>query len=88
MQWNQYADARTIDATWGTSQEVTDNYASAATGSFNNVSAATSAITNGGTTGAASQLALFRVFRRAAATADTFAVTVDLIGVMVAYTRT
>jgi hypothetical protein len=38
-------------------------------------------------TGAASNLALFRVYRRAAATADTLTVSAGLIGVMIAYTR-
>jgi hypothetical protein len=87
LQWNQYADARNLDVAWGTAQEVTDNYNSAATGAFNNASAASAAITAGGTTGAASQLAVFRVYRRGAATADTLTVSARLIGVTIAYTR-
>lgn len=86
-QWNQYTDSRTLDQVWGTAQEVTENYGSAATGSFAMITSATSAITTGGVTGAASTLALFRVYRRGGATADTQAATANLIGVMIAYTR-
>jgi hypothetical protein len=86
-QWNQYSSGRTLDQTWGTGQEVTQNYQSAATGAFEMTTSATSAITTGGVTGAASNLALFRVYRRAAATADTLTVSAGLIGVMIAYTR-
>jgi hypothetical protein len=86
-QFNLYSDARNIDVAWGTAQEVTQNYASAATGGFVDVTSATSAITNGGVTGAASTLAFFRFYRRGAATADTQTSVARLIGVMIAYTR-
>ncbi len=85
--WNQYSDARTVDQAWGTAQEVTDSYGSSATGGFYTQTAATAAITNGGVTGAASNWAAFRVYRRPAATGDTLAVSAGLIGVMLAYTR-
>lgn len=88
VQWNQYGTNKQIDATWGTAQEVTTNYPSAATGAMTAGGAtATSAITNGGTTGAASQLAFFRVYRRGAATADTQTTVAQLLGVMISYTR-
>lgn len=87
-QWNQYGDNKNLDATWGTAQEVTDTYVNATTGSFNYISSATAAITPGGTTGAASQLALFRIYRRGANTADTLTTSAQLIGAMIAYTRT
>ncbi len=87
-QFNQYSSGRTLDQTWGTGQEVTQNYQSAATGSFVMITSATSAMTTGGVTGAASNLALFRVYRRGAATADTQTTQANLIGVMIAYTRT
>ena len=87
-QWNQYKDGSNMDVAWGTAQEVTQNYGSANTGSWSTISSATSAITNGGVTGAASQLALFRIYRRGAATADTQASVARLIGVMINYTRT
>jgi hypothetical protein len=88
LAWNQYVSGRTIDQAWGTAQEVTQNYQSASTGAFDMVTSATSAITNGGVTGAASQPAFFRVYRRPAATGDTLAVSAGLIGVMISYTRT
>jgi hypothetical protein len=87
VQWNQYSNGENIDATWGTAQEVNQNYQSASTGAMLMTSSATSAITTGGATGAASQPAFFRVYRRGAATADTQTTVAQLVGVMVAYTR-
>jgi hypothetical protein len=87
LQWNQYSSGENIDAAWGTGQEVTQNYQSAATAAFIMISSATSAITTGGATGAASQPAFFRTYRRGAATADTQTSVAQLIGVMVNYTR-
>jgi hypothetical protein len=86
-QWNQYSNGENIDATWGTGQEVTQNYQSASTGAMLMTSSASSAITTGGATGAASQPAFFRIYRRAAATADTQTTVAQLVGCMIAYTR-
>jgi hypothetical protein len=86
-QFNQYSTDRTLDQAWGTGQDATDNYGSAATGAFVSISSATPAITTGGVTGAASNFAMFRISRRGAATADTQTTVAQLLGVTINYTR-
>jgi len=79
-----YGDSETLDQAWGTLQQVTD--AHTATALQAQISAATPAITLGGTP-AASELVLFRVGRLPADGSDTLAVDAMLIGVMIGYTR-
>lgn len=86
LQWNCAGNSSNIDVAFGTGQEVTQNYASAATGAFQMISSATASITASGSP-AASNLADWRVYRRAAATADTQTTVAQLIGVMINYTR-
>ena len=79
-----YGDGVTLDETWGTAQTVTD--ANASTANQVRISAATSAITIGGSP-AASELVLFRVERVGGDGSDTLTAAALLLGVMIAYTR-
>jgi len=78
-----YADSDALDQAFGTAQEVTD--ANQANDDVN-ISAATSAITIGGTpTG--SNFVQFRAFRNPADAADTLAATAELLSIRITYTR-
>lgn len=79
-----YGDSTTLDAAYGTQQQVTDNPSSSANQVL--ISAATSAITVAGSP-AAGQLAQFRVNRDPTNGSDTLAATARLLGVMITYTR-
>lgn len=79
-----YADGSTIDAAFGTAQEVTQ--ANTATANQVHISTATAAITIAGTP-AAGNLVLYRVYRDSANVSDTLAATARLIGVMINFTR-
>ena len=80
-----YANFETIDQAMGTEQTVQD--ALNGTAYQVAISAATSAITLGGTP-AAGEFVVFMVSRDPASGSDTLAATVRLIGVMINYTRT
>lgn len=84
MQGTSYGDSETIDASWGSAQQVSD--AHTATANQLQITSATSAITLAGTP-AASEWVAFRVARLPGDASDTLAVDALLIGVMVAYTR-
>jgi hypothetical protein len=78
-----YPDNSAIDQAFGTAQEVTD----ANTGTNQvNISAATSAITIGGTP-AASNFVQFRAYRNPANASDTLAATANLLAIRITYTR-
>jgi len=85
-QGRSFGDAETLDQAFGTAQTVTD----AGSGTANQVlkSAATSAITLGGTP-AASEMVQFRVYRDGSQGGDTLTgITARLLGVIITYTRT
>jgi hypothetical protein len=79
-----YGDAETLDQAWGTLQQVTDAHTATALQVL--ISAATPAITIGGTP-AAGELVLFRVGRLPGDGSDNLAADAMLLGVMVNYTR-
>ncbi len=81
-----YGDGVAVDQTWGTAQYVSD--ANASTANQVRISAATGAITVGGSP-AASTLVQFRILRDGAGANGTDTVTANarLIGVMINYTR-
>ena len=78
-----YADSDALDQAFGTAQEVTD--ANQADDDVN-ISAATPAITIGGTP-AGSNFVQFRAFRNPADAADTLAATAELLSIRITYTR-
>jgi len=80
-----YGDSETLDQAWGTLQQVTDAHTATALQVL--ISAATPAITLGGTP-AAGELVLFRVGRLPGDAGDDLAVDAMLLGVMIGYTRT
>lgn len=79
------ADNETLDVTSGTAQTVTDAHNAAAYKL--NISAATSAITLGGTP-AAGELVSWVIYRDSSSGSDTLAATARLIAVVLSYTRT
>lgn len=79
-----YGDNEALDAAWGAFVDVTDTAQSGAHEAYK--SAATAAITIGGTP-AAGELVLFRVRRKPTDAADTMTQDARLIGVMIGYTR-
>jgi hypothetical protein len=83
FQGRAYADSDLIDQAFGTAQTVTD--ANQATRDVN-ISAATAAITLGGTP-AASNFVQFRCYRDGAAGGDTLAATAELLAIRITYTR-
>jgi hypothetical protein len=83
FQGRAYADSDAIDQAFGTAQTVTD--ANNATRDVN-ISAATAAITLGGTP-AASNFVQFRCYRDGAAGGDTLAATAELLAIRITYTR-
>ena len=84
IQARAFNDSDPIDAAFGTAQTVTD--ANNATRDVN-ISAASSAITIGGTPAAGSYVQ-FRVYRDGAAGGDTLAAVAELLSVRITYTRT
>jgi hypothetical protein len=78
-----YADGDVLDAAFGTQQQVTD--ANQANDDVN-ISAATSAITIGGTP-AAGNFVQFRANRDPANASDTLAATAELLAIRITYTR-
>jgi hypothetical protein len=83
FQGRAYADSDLIDQAFGTAQTVTD--ANQATRDVN-ISAATAAITLGGTP-AASNFVQFRCYRDGAAGGDTLAAVAELLAIRITYTR-
>lgn len=83
IQARAFNDGDPIDAAFGTAQTVTDN--NLATRDVN-ISAATSAITIGGTPAAGSYVQ-FRVYRDGANGSDTLAATAELLSIRITYTR-
>jgi hypothetical protein len=83
LQARSYADGDAIDQAFGTAQEVTD--ANQANDDVN-ISAATPAITIGGTP-AAHNFVQFRAYRNPANAADTLAATAELLAIKITYTR-
>ena len=83
FQGRAYADSDAIDQAFGTAQTVTD--ANNATRDVN-ISAATAAITLGGTP-AASNFVQFRCYRDGAAGGDTSAAVAELLAIRITYTR-
>jgi hypothetical protein len=83
LQARAYADSDLLDQAFGTAQEVTD--ANQATDDVN-ISAATAAITIGGTP-AAGNFVQFRAYRNPPDAADTLAATAELLSIRVTYTR-
>lgn len=83
LQARAFADSNLIDQAFGTAQEVTD--ANQANDSVN-ISAATPAITIGGTP-AASNFVQFRAYRNPADAADNLAATAELLSIRITYTR-
>jgi hypothetical protein len=83
FQGRAYADSDAIDQAFGTAQTVTD--ANNATRDVN-ISAATAAITLGGTP-AASNFVQFRCYRDGAVAGDTLAATAELLAIRITYTR-
>jgi hypothetical protein len=78
-----YADSQLLDQAFGTAQEVTD--ANQANDDVN-ISAATPAITIGGTP-AGGNFVQFRAFRNPADAADNLAATAELLSIRITYTR-
>jgi hypothetical protein len=78
-----YADGDVLDQAFGTAQESTD--ANNGTDDVN-ISAATPAITIGGSP-AASLYVQFRAYRNPAAAGDTLAATAELLAIRITYTR-
>jgi hypothetical protein len=78
-----YADGDALDQAFGTAQEVTD--ANQANDDVN-ISAATPAITIGGTP-AAGNYVQFRAYRNPADANDTLAATAELLAIRITYTR-
>ena len=78
-----FADGDALDQAFGTPQEVTD--ANQANDDVN-ISAATPAITIGGTP-AASNYVQFRAYRNPADANDTLAATAELLAIRITYTR-
>jgi hypothetical protein len=78
-----YADGDALDQAFGTPQEVTD--ANQANDDVN-ISAATPAITIGGTP-AASNYVQFRAYRNPTDANDTLAATAELLAIRITYTR-
>jgi hypothetical protein len=83
LQARAFADSNLIDQAFGTAQEVTD--ANQANDSVN-ISAATPAITIGGTP-AAGNFVQFRAYRNPADAADNLAATAELLSIRITYTR-
>jgi hypothetical protein len=77
-----YTDLQTLDQAFGTLQSVTD--AHSATASQVQISAATSAITIGGSPGASTWVQ-FRCFRDSSNGSDTLAATASLLAVIITY---
>lgn len=85
LQARAYADGDSIDAAWGTAQEVTDAPHSSLLYTMR-VSAATSPITIGNTP-AAGKACQFRAYRDGAGASDTYGSVSYLLGVAINYTR-
>jgi hypothetical protein len=83
LQARAFADSNLIDQAFGTAQEVTD--ANQANDSVN-ISAATPAITIGGTP-AAGNFVQFRAYRNPPDAADNLAATAELLSIRITYTR-
>jgi hypothetical protein len=83
LQARAYADGDALDQAYGTAQEVTD--ANQANDDVN-ISAATAAITIGGTP-AAGNFVQFRAYRNPAAVGDTLAATAELLAIRITYTK-
>jgi hypothetical protein len=83
LQARAYADSQLLDQAYGTAQEVTD--ANQANDDVN-ISAATAAITIGGTP-AAGNFVQFRAYRNPAAAGDTLAATAELLSIHITYTK-
>ena len=83
LQGRAYADGDVLDATWGTIQTAVDT--GGATSAVY-ISPATAAITIAGAP-AAGQLVQLRIKRDPTDASDTLAVTADLLGVMLTFTR-
>jgi hypothetical protein len=83
LQARAFADSNLIDQSFGTAQEVTD--ANQANDSVN-ISAATPAITIGGTP-AAGNFVQFRAYRNPPDAADNLAATAELLSIRITYTR-
>jgi hypothetical protein len=84
IQARAYNDSDALDQAFGTAQTVTDTNNSAIDDV--NISAATSAITIGGTPAAGSYVQ-FRVYRDGAAVGDTLTAVAELLSVRITYTR-
>jgi hypothetical protein len=84
IQGYAYGDNVLVDSAWGTAQVVTDTMQTA---NAVHISAATSAMTFGGTP-AASQLVQLRVYRNSGAAGDTLTVNARLLAVRLTYTLT
>jgi hypothetical protein len=84
IQARAYNDSDLLDQAFGTAQTVTDTNNSAIDDV--NISAATSAITIGGTPAAGSYVQ-FRVYRDGAAVGDTLTAVAELLSVRITYTR-
>jgi hypothetical protein len=84
IQARAYNDSDALDQAFGTAQTVTDANNSAIDDV--NISAATSAITIGGTPAAGSYVQ-FRVYRDGAAGGDTLTAVAELLSVRITYTR-
>ena len=84
LQGYAFGDGTALDSAWGTAITVTD--ANASTANQLRISAATSAITIGGTP-AASKVVQFRAERVGGDGSDTLTATARLMGIMVTYTR-
>jgi hypothetical protein len=82
LQGISYGDSDAIDQAWGTAQEVTDTLLTA---NDVHISPTSGAITISGA--GASELVQFRAYRDPTDGSDTLAVDAELIGVMVAFTR-
>ena len=83
LQARAYPDNSALEAAFGTAQEVAD--ANQGT-RFVNISAATSAITIGGTP-AAGNFVQFRAYRIPSAAGDTLAATAELLSIRITYTK-
>jgi hypothetical protein len=83
LQARAYAESDVLDQAFGTAQEVTD--ANQANDDVN-ISAATAAITIGGTP-AAGNFVQFRAYRNPPDAADTLAATAELLSIRITYTR-
>ena len=85
LQARAYADGDSIDAAWGTAQEVTDT-SHASLDYTVRISSATAALTIGNTP-TAGKACQFRAYRDGAAVGDTYGAQSYLMGIAINYTR-